>query len=94
MSNPDIFDLPTGKPLEWQVLRRRMKKPKGQLGLLPEERQKTFELLTVDAKGDPVQRASCYKIEAMADKDAVRVRILSSAVDAAEHVTNKERFAA
>ncbi|MEO6854706.1 MAG: hypothetical protein ABI410_18840 [Rhodoferax sp.] len=83
-----------GKLLELQVLRRMMKKPKKALGLLDEERPNIFELLMVGAKNDPVQRAASYKIEAMADKGEVRVLMLSSPVDAAEHVSNKERLAA
>ena len=83
-----------GKLYELQVLRRFVTKPKKSLGLLDDERPKHFELVMVGSRTDIVQRRIMYSVEAMADKNAVRARVVESALAAAEHVANQERLAA
>ena len=83
-----------GKLYELQALRRFVKAPKMEIGLLEDEKPNVFELLMVGNTSHPIQRQAIYQVEALADKNEVRARILSSAKAAAEHVAEKEKLAA
>lgn len=83
-----------GKLYELQTLRRFITRPKKSLGLLDEERPSQFELVMVGDTSDSVQGRIARQVEAMADRKTVRARVLANAVEAAEHVSVQERYAA
>lgn len=83
-----------GKLYELETLRKFITRPKKSLGLLDEERPHQFELVMVGNTSDAVQGQIARQVEAMADKKVVRARVLSSDLEAADHVSTQERYAA
>lgn len=79
---------------ELSALRRFVRKPKKSMGLLDDERPTQFELLLVASETDPVQRRAIRKVEALADKDEIRLRTIPGAQEAANHVAAMERLRA
>lgn len=79
---------------ELQALRKFIKKPPKVLGLLPEERPDTFELMMIGDRSNAVQRRAIYQVEALADKGHVIARAVPNVQAAAEQVADKERLAA
>lgn len=83
-----------GKIYELELLRKFVHKPKKSLGLLDEERPQAFELVMVGDRNNAIQQRIVYQIEAMADRSAVRARLLPDPTTAAAHVSDRERLAA
>lgn len=83
-----------GKLFELDAVRRLVKTPQTNIGLLEDERPEVFELLMVGDRHDSIQRRAIYQIEALADKNEVVARVEASAIEAAERLTAQERLAA
>ena len=80
-----------GKLYELQALRRFVSQRPKFIGLLPEERPGSFELVLVGNHRHPVRRQVLAQIEALADQRDVRMRPVPDVSAAAAHVVRAER---
>lgn len=80
-----------GKLYELQALRRFVSQRPKFIGLLPEERPGSFELVLVGNHRHPVRRQVLAQIEALADQRDVRMRPVTDVSAAAAHVARAER---
>lgn len=83
-----------GKLFELRALRRMLQTPEQSFELFDYERPKLFELVMVGDRKDSSQRQAIAKVERLADKDEVVARVVESANEAADLVTQRERQAA
>lgn len=88
-----MVDRASGRLFQLQALKRFVKSPPRQLGLLEDERPQNFELLMVGSNSDPVQRRVINMVTALADRSEIRTRPLGNIEAAAEHVFAMERRA-
>lgn len=88
-----MVDRASGRLFQLQALKRFVKSPPRQLGLLEDERPQRFELLMVGSKTDPVQRRVISMVTALADRSEISTRPLTNVEAVAEHVSSMERRA-